>query len=772
MRWWDWLSNSAQAGNSLQHTWPFPAWLTLLAMVACFAWVWRAYRIPGERRWWGALLLRSGALLLLFWMMIGATWHRYETELPELLLVIDNSGSMAHEDVVDPELGELSRFAAVKRTLFRDNARILKQLEQRYRVRLFTLADELRELSSDDLADSLEKATANGKASRLGDGVAELLLRQGARSTAAIVLFTDGVTTIGRSLDGAAQEARQRGIPLWLATTGDARAELDLRLSDLVYQDVVFPEDQVTFEAKLTCDGKLAQATSIPVRLFRGTQMVAETEAEFASQDSVAADDQQSTTVRLSYRPTAPGRQQLVVRAEPLEDEENLGNNQLIASIDVRDETIRVLLVSAHPTFDYQFLRNLLAEGLRRDTQANAFALTTVLQDGDPEHHLQDAFAAPAFPATREELFAYDVVVMGDVDAKTFSTAQVESLHAFVAERGGAMVLLSGPEHTPTVWAGTALEELLPIQLSSVKAPESGAWNQPLALKLTALGMESPQLQLTDRAAETNDTWRELPPLFWVLQSRAKSGVRVLATLAREGQGDNATPVICTRFFGAGTVLYHGTDESYRWSAGEQGKQMYARYWLQTLRYLSRTKLGDDSGVELTTDADRYPQGASPEFRVRFLNPREAPPDSQGVSLVLESEGRRRQVRLRRWKDRKAYFSGRAEGLPEGNYRAWLAEPNVQGELPTCAFVVAPPQTEMSRLVVDLEGLEHVAVTAGGESLPLASLDELVRKLPAGRRLRVSPLPPRPLWNSNVVAALFVVLLSLEWILRRRAGVV
>lgn len=798
MRWWEWLESSTQAGSSLQHSWPVPAWLTLLAAAACLAWVWRVYRgSPGphdggppsrsdssRRRVWTPLLLRSGALLLLFWMMIGVTWRRYETELPELLLVVDHSASMGHEDVLDSKRGEISRFEAVKHALLNGDSRRLERLSERYRLRLFTLAQDLRELPEEQLATRLQEAALASKqdASRLGDGIAELLLRQGARSTAAIVLFTDGLTTVGRSLESAATEAQQRNVPLWLAATGEDRVKLDLRLSDLVYQDVVFPDDQVTFEAKLTCEGVLSETTTASVQLLRGTRVVAETQVELAPQDSGNADDPQATMVRLAYRASLAGQQHLTLQAAPLDGEENVENNRMDASIEVRDETIRVLLVSAHPTFDYQFLRNLLGAGLRRDNQADAFALTTVLQDGDPEHHLQDAFAAQAFPATREELFAYDVVIVGDVDANAFSSAQQQSLHAFVAERGGAMVVLSGPEHTPAAWSGTPIEELLPIHPQSIAAPDPGEiLERPLRLRLTALGRESAQMRLTDHAIRTDDggrtanqtaeVWSQLPPIYWCLQSRPKPGVRVLATLAGAGQGtlNEPSPVICTRFFGAGTVLFHATDESYRWSAADAGKQLYSRYWLQTLRYLSRTKLGDDGGVELTTDADRYRQGESPEFRVRFLNASEAPADRQGVSLVLESDGRRRQLRLRRWKDRRAYFSGRAEGLPEGAYRAWLAEPHVTDELPTCTFIVAPPQTEMSRLVVDLDGLQRAAKASGGAIRPLAELDQLLKELPPGRQLRVSPLPPRPLWNSNLVAAAFVGLLTLEWILRRRA---
>ena len=379
-------------------------------------------------------------------------------------------------------------------------------------------------------------------------------------------------------------------------------------------------------------------------------------------------------------------------------------------------------------------------------------------------------------------------MVLGDVDAAGFSATQLESLKAYVAERGGALVMLSGPEHSPGTWRGTPLEEVLPIELDGMISPTMDAvLEQPLRLRLTTLGQEAPQLQLTDDIEQMQQVWSQMPPLYWCLRAKAKQGVRVLAVLesaaaslggnagasaSRAGEGGpdrtaaRAAPVICTRFFGAGVVLFHATDESYRWSAHEAGKQIYARYWLQSLRYLSRSKLGDESGVRLTSDADRYTHGMSPELRVQFLQQQKAPADDQGVLVVLESEGRRRQLRLQRLGGRREFFVARANNLPEGDYRAWLASPSVEDDVPSCSFVVTPPQTEMSRLLVDEEALRQAAKASGGQAGLLADADDLLRQLPGGRQLRISPLPPQPLWNSHWAALAIVCLLAIEWLLR------
>ena len=49
------------------------------------------------------------------------------------------------------------------------------------------------------------------------------------------------------------------------------------------------------------------------------------------------------------------------------------------------------------------------------------------------------------FPATRDELFAYDALIIGSVEAASLSDEQQNVIHDFVSERGGSLLMLAGP---------------------------------------------------------------------------------------------------------------------------------------------------------------------------------------------------------------------------------------------------------------------------------------------------------------------------------------
>ena len=48
------------------------------------------------------------------------------------------------------------------------------------------------------------------------------------------------------------------------------------------------------------------------------------------------------------------------------------------------------------------------------------------------------------FPARKEDLFKYDLVIFGDVDPRHISAVQLENLNELVSRFGGALVVVAG----------------------------------------------------------------------------------------------------------------------------------------------------------------------------------------------------------------------------------------------------------------------------------------------------------------------------------------
>jgi hypothetical protein len=226
------------------------------------------------------------------------------------------------------------------------------------------------------------------------------------------------------------------------------------------------------------------------------------------------------------------------------------------------------------------------------------------------------------------------------------------------------------------------------------------------------------------------------------------------------------------QFVGAGKVIFHATDETYRWARHPGGESYYARYWIQTLRYLSRAKLLEGGRLaELTADRTEYRRGETVRLRARFFDDRLAPANDDGVTVLLEAEGnQRRQLTLHRDAANRGVFEGLAANLPDGRYRAWIATPVLTGQPPSQRFAVVAPPGEQARLEMDAADLQAAAKTSQGRFYTVGQAGDLLRDLPRGRQVRIESLPAVPIWNSSLWAGLFVALIASEWLLRKRAG--
>jgi hypothetical protein len=232
-------------------------------------------------------------------------------------------------------------------------------------------------------------------------------------------------------------------------------------------------------------------------------------------------------------------------------------------------------------------------------------------------------------------------------------------------------------------------------------------------------------------------------------------------------------PLVCLQYFGAGKVVWHSTDETWRWRF-RVGDVFFSRYWIQAIRFLSRSKLlGKDRAALLTVDRREYLRGEAVQLRARFIDERQAPADDKGVTVVVERAGQKnRRVVLSRNAVNRGVFEGSLDDVLDGKYHAWIATPTLEGKAPAADFLVVAPPGEFERVQLDSTELRRAAEETRGKYYTLAEVDRLFGDLPPGRQVPIEALPPEVLWNQWWVLALFLALITTEWVLRKRVGLV
>ena len=765
---------------SLDYAWPWAAWATLLFLLAAAAWIifWyhREVAPAGRLYRWSLAGVRFALVGLLLLMLAGYALSLNRTGLAYVVVIVDDSASMGTVDRYEDDkvqqavtkhlkqarTTDATRLNIGKSLLLENNAALLKELAQRYKLKLY-FVDKTTRLQSgdvDELAKAIREVDALGESTRLGEGIETVIDDLRGNPPSAVLLFSDGVNTEGSSLADAAARARRKGVPLFTIALGSETPIRDVDLSDLLVDEVVFVDDVVNFEFKLSSTGLEERQVKVVLHQKDDPAALAETTVTLGK-------DGETERGRIAYRPTEVGEYDYVVEVERIAEENQRENNRQQRHVSVRKEQVRVLLVQSYPSYEFRYLKHLL----ERDSTVK---LRTVLEEADPEYAQLDETALAVFPVRREELFEYDAIVFGDVNPAFLSAAALANIKAFVEEKGGGAVFICGPLYNPIAYRDSPLAELLPIDFESAGGTDPGeVVNEPFQIQPTEAGLAGPTLQLGDTLAQTVEIWQRLPPHYWLFEAPAlKPAARVWAEHPLRTTSDgHQLPVIVMHYAGSGKVIFHATDETWRWRF-RVGDVYFARYWVQTIRYLSRTKLlGKDRSAELTTDRREYRRGENARLRVRFFDDRQAPAEDDAVTLIVERESDKNQrMQLHRNSSNRGVFEGVLSRPADGAYHVWVASPTLPGEAPAADFRVVAPPGERARLQADAAALRRASSDTRGRSYSVTTVGRLLKDLPEGRQVKTDPLPPIPLWNHWLVMMIFLALLVGEWVLRKVGG--
>lgn len=776
---------------------PSIGWLVLIGLVIVIAEVYRrdARLLTVQQR--GVLIgLRCLVLSMVLLLLAQVSLSVERTGLPLVVVLIDDSASMGLRDVyssdedrkvvaklmeADSSSGrDAGRLEIARRILSRDDGRWLRELQRRHKLRVERFSDEVVSIGGDLVDDEsvrrliaeLERLAPSGEITRPAEAVRQVLNQTRGTLPAAIVLLTDGIASSSDAdrLSTVVPLAREQLVPLFVIGIGSDQQTRDVQLAELIVDDVAFVNDPLVFSAKVKSFGFVGQSATVELRERGNDRSLAQRTIKLPA-------DGQSVTADLLFTPTQSGDHEFELLVTPPLGDVDRDNNRLSRSVRVREGKLKVLLADGLPRWEFRELKNMLE---REPT----VELHTLLQEADLEFALQDETAKSLqgrFPLTREALSAYDVLLLGDLNPGAFSPGVLDQVREFVRD-GGGLLLIAGSQHMPLAYRGTPLETLLPVELDVASVPPADTeLREPFQPRWTEAGrLSTPlfrHLQLDELAGDggspsssaSRDVWRTLPGLFWLCEApRLRAGAIVLLEHPQRRGEKQPLPVIALQRFGAGKVLFQATDELWRWRFRDH-EQIYSRYWIQALRFLSRTQSLDGTrGVEFTADRQTYQRGDAIKLRLQILDERQLPASGAATVMLERADEPRRSLELARAANTATIFTGELRGLRDGRYHAWLSDPSFPGSPPAVDFVVEAPQRELLRRRLDRADLEAAARATHGRYFALHEAAQVPAEIPAGQPVPLSAAIIIPLWTSWELLLLFASLLTTEWLCRRR----
>jgi hypothetical protein len=674
----------------------------------------------------GSLQAGVVATVLLLLLQPSLVVERLQPGANSVAVLIDGSESMALP--AGAGASRAGQALALARTLTAD-------LGGRVEPVLFEFDTAARRL------ESLGAESAGGTQTRLVRSLEDVLASFRGAPLAGVVVYTDGAdTSAAPTLAGLAAA----GVPVHTVGLGNPALA-----AETVLEDVELPVDvPVRSRVGATVTLRHQGGARALIRVLENGRLVTAKPVDLPP-------GQEIVRTGVAFESGRAGIRDLSFEVVPEGPDTLEANNRLSRLVTVSERTRAVLYLEGEPRWEYKFLRRALAGD-------DVVELSTYLKTTDRKSYRQGVASseqlAQGLPTAPDELFGFDLLILGSLPATDLTEAQRGQLESFVSRRGGSLLVLPG-RHSLAAggWQDGPLERLLPVGMGSADAYGRRAGRAVV----TAAGALSPVTTLP--AGEGGDPWATLPPLGDFQRAGAlKPAASVLLAFAPEDGGPEE-PLLVTQPYGLGTVAWLATATTWRWQTRTDATDTrHQRFWRQLTRHLA----GQAQQPRQVTVAV---QDDALVLRARLHSPAFEPLTlARPSARVTAPDGSVTETSLIPGSLPGEYVS-RLGGRAPGVHKVDLVLDD--GSVVTRFVRLGQENLEQRVPVQNVALLKRIAEATGGRYWTAETSGGIPDTLTyAGSGVRERQV--LPLWN---MPAAFLLLLGLklgEWLLRRRWGCV
>ena len=669
------------------------------------------------------------------------------------------------------------------------------------------------------ITDSIPKSPV-GRETNLAAALERLLAGSSEQFPESIILVSDGRIHDRGQLGGVLGLASAARIPLSTRSLGVDRPPRNARLSAVHAPRMVRPRSPVAVHVEIAGTG-IAPSESLNLKLVDESEKILAQSDFFLPSGSTTAEQ---ILVFESGLRTGRYEVQLSVPGQPAID---LDDNGFSFVVEIATGKLRVLFTEGthwkrtvgekgHCWNDMEFMtRAWEATGEIEHLSLTPWSqyLNEPNLAGVTFHNGEMRLdRSRGFPKTREELHAFDVLIVSDVPRGNFSIEQMEWVVDWIENRGGGFLMGGGNttfdsgKYDKTPW-----EKIVPVDMRAYGEGNLRQWFEidiPESVRGHPLWAVSPDPKENQRILDLHPRFTGMN-----LVRRAKPGALVLAT--RRGTGE---PVIAAQRYGRGRSvafmpdpnggggtfyldwgpedspvmaakvrhigLGHGRGFRFNEAVAKADygpdpghpSPWYAQYWVNMVRWLGENSIRwqRDKFACRVVDARARP-GKKLAVAAEVLTVSDGG-ELLGLDVGARLEGdSSRRVRLLYDRDRREFTGELSIPAHRGNKTEMnvLFDVEINGQVlsQSVAVGVHRGNPEFSEPAPDPVFLKDLARATGGRVLETADDAAEASKEAARRRQRETQQNrTEPLWPRSFLWIIFAVCFCLEWALRRIGG--
>lgn len=738
--------------------------------------------------------------------------------LDRLLLSLDQaitqSDATLYKSLLEPEkktVQEISRKPRVElalqslklplKTEDGGTTTLLESLGDRYNLRFHRFNRDVTSMVSPE--DWGDEDHVSQKAQTDLTGALEHILENSSPETlAGILLLSDGRHNAAELPEDSLRQLAIQNSPLCAVPIGGEKGPVDISILGLEAPESIYLDDRVVVRCTAKMNGMLNR--EITAKLISNGETVQEQRINVTDVDY-------RVELRFVDTPEDKGIIDYQVAFDIDEREIFKNNNSWDFKVAVTDDRTNVLLVDGLPRWEFRYLRNLFygrdksvhlqyvllnpdtITGLKRPASVSASARRRF---GDAE--------ATELPENNEEWQLFDVIILGDIPPNRLSRRDWMAIQEAVTRRGALLVCVAGPRFMPHHFRNDIIKDLLPVTYRESNEAILASPEPAYRIALTSAGRVHPITSQSSSRALNIERWASFPDLRWRWQSESiKESAEVLAyaeslALSTEGNPPGASPesveaalrklasekelqkqnaLITTIRSGLGKVVMLNFDRTWRFRYGV-GDTYHHRFWGQLTRWGAGPNLRSGSEeIRLGTDRISYTSNDPIEVTAKILDDRRQPVTEATVRAhVIKEDTRLSSQQLKYRENSSGIYEGSFTPIAtEGDYQIEIEVEGAGDGTKTVSteflVVTARNPVELAELTADRDFLNRATTLTNGRVAEIWALDSLLDAFGAPKET-LTERRDITLWDTWPILILFLLLLTSEWVVRRKSGLV
>ncbi len=696
--------------------------------------VYRRTNPPVPRRLKNVLIgLRSIALLLILFILfepiLRLSWNR--SEPPEIAVLVDNSASMLLTDAD-------SQRANVAKTIVTGLA---EQYQSKDRIlNFYQFANNLENLN----IEMLDSMRFDNDGTDISNALLQVKNESVERNLAGAILITDGIDNLG---ENPVRYAEDYSVPIFPIAIGQNIDQKDVLVSKITSNQITYANNKVPVDVTVRAIGFDNQKLQIDLK--QNDRVI---DSKFVDIN----ENMLETRIRLHYTPMETGLQKYSVEIPVQENELTPVNNRKSFYVNVLQSKMKILFISGGPDSDLSFLKKII------DDDPDSEAIYWILKN-------QRTFYRGAFPQNPDSLLKYDCIILHNFPRNSANTGVLNAVKNAFNKKAIPLFFIAG---NGTYFRGlNSIDEFLPFRSTSQAGGEVLVVPQ-----LTPQGLSHPVTRIDEEPIENQQKWQEMPPIY-LSHRRANPhpGSEVLLqtdidqTIIRGVR--TPLPILIARkttahkslgFIGYGLWRW----DFLMWGIGKSNEE-FTQFMHNSIRWLITKE--DSKPVRITPDEKVYRNGQKITFTGEVYYEDYRPLDGADVKLKVFAGEKTLEISMTGLGEGK--YEGSLPALEGGEYR-YEGTASYKGRdlgKDSGQFSVEDFSLEYLQTKMNEPLLRQIADRSGGKYFTeenLAALDTLMnfpaRTIPETREWE--------LWNKLALLIIAIVLLSAEWFLRKRSG--